>query len=49
MRALGEFLIAIVFAAVVFASAWWWVSFRWNECRGVGHSILYCAVVERAW
>lgn len=34
--------IYVVFAAAIVALAIWWQMFRWQECRHVGHSTLYC-------
>lgn len=33
--------------ALLFAGAIWWTSIVWTECRGSGHSIIYCLQMLR--
>jgi hypothetical protein len=35
-------LVAIIAIAVIFFLVIWWPIYKFNDCRNVGHKILYC-------
>lgn len=39
------FAVLMVLALVaVFAIPVWWTTYKWNDCRAVGHSKFYCVM-----
>lgn len=42
MRRLVNAIVIVVAAAVILTLLLWWPIYKYNDCRRVGHSVLYC-------